>query len=76
MKTPILYCSFCDKDQFDVECLIAGPSVFVCDECVDLCAEIVAERRRDALPFDGYGKRMKEAMRPTDDTTASQPPNP
>jgi ClpX C4-type zinc finger/Glyoxalase superfamily protein len=36
-----LYCSFCGKSQHDVRKLIAGPSVFICDECVDLCTDIV-----------------------------------
>lgn len=38
-----LYCSFCGKSQNEVAKLIAGPSVFICDECVDLCADIVRE---------------------------------
>ncbi|OAN71114.1 hypothetical protein A8B82_21210 [Sulfitobacter sp. EhC04] len=37
-----LRCSFCAKAQHDVKKLIAGPTVFICDECVDLCADIVA----------------------------------
>lgn len=49
-KTPAgektLYCSFCGKSQHEVKKLIAGPSVFVCDECIDLCNEII----RDELP--------------------------
>jgi ClpX C4-type zinc finger/Glyoxalase superfamily protein len=39
----ILYCSFCAKSQHDVRKLIAGPSVFICDECVELCEDIVDE---------------------------------
>ena len=39
----ILYCSFCGKSQHEVRKLIAGPSVFICDECVDLCNEIIGE---------------------------------
>ena len=42
----ILYCSFCGKSQHEVKKLIAGPSVFICDECIDLCNEII----RDELP--------------------------
>lgn len=38
-----LYCSFCGKSQHEVKKLIAGPSVFICDECIDLCNEIVRE---------------------------------
>ena len=41
-----LYCSFCGKSQHEVKKLIAGPSVFICDECIDLCIEII----RDELP--------------------------
>jgi len=39
----LLYCSFCGKSQHEVRKLIAGPSVFVCDECVDLCNDIISE---------------------------------
>ena len=40
---PMLYCGFCGKNQDEVRKLIAGPSVFICDECVVLCMEIVDE---------------------------------
>ena len=43
----LLYCSFCGKSQNDVRKLIAGPSVFVCDECVELCNEIIREESED-----------------------------
>jgi ATP-dependent Clp protease ATP-binding subunit ClpX len=53
----LLYCSFCGKSQHEVRKLIAGPSVFVCDECVELCNDIIreeledrADRARDKLP--------------------------
>ena len=39
----LLYCSFCDKSQHEVRKLIAGPSVFICDECIDLCNDIIRE---------------------------------
>ncbi|MBS0582751.1 MAG: ATP-dependent Clp protease ATP-binding subunit ClpX, partial [Proteobacteria bacterium] len=39
----ILYCSFCGKSQHEVRKLIAGPSVFICDECVELCNDIIRE---------------------------------
>ena len=39
----ILYCSFCGKSQHEVKKLIAGPSVFICDECIDLCNDIIRE---------------------------------
>ncbi|MFP1900641.1 ATP-dependent protease ATP-binding subunit ClpX [Lonsdalea quercina] len=54
----LLYCSFCGKSQHEVRKLIAGPSVYICDECVDLCNDIIREeikevaqhRERSALP--------------------------
>jgi len=42
-NTKLLYCSFCGKSQHEVKKLIAGPSVFICDECVDLCNDIIVE---------------------------------
>ena len=42
----ILRCSFCNKDQHDVRKLIAGPTVFICDECVDVCNDIIADDNR------------------------------
>lgn len=44
----LLYCSFCGKSQDEVRKLIAGPSVFICDECVDLCNDIIREEIQDA----------------------------
>ena len=43
----LLYCSFCGKSQHEVRKLIAGPSVFVCDECVDLCNDIIREELQE-----------------------------
>jgi ClpX C4-type zinc finger/Glyoxalase superfamily protein len=43
--TSALYCSFCGKSQFEAKKLIAGPTVFICDECVDLCDDIIEEER-------------------------------
>jgi len=48
----LLYCSFCGKSQHEVRKLIAGPSVFICDECVDLCNDIIREEMEDANPED------------------------
>ena len=45
--TKTLYCSFCGKSQNEVKKLIAGPSVFVCDECVELCNDIIREEAQD-----------------------------
>ena len=44
--TNVLRCSFCSKDQNDVRKLIAGPTVFICDECVDVCNDIIADDNR------------------------------
>ena len=55
-----LYCSFCGKSQHEVKKLIAGPSVFICDECIDLCHEII----RDELP-SGDETRVARGDLPT-----------
>ncbi|MBE9397721.1 ATP-dependent Clp protease ATP-binding subunit ClpX [Pontibacterium sp. N1Y112] len=49
----LLYCSFCGKSQDEVRKLIAGPSVFICDECVDLCNDIIREEIQEAEPQEG-----------------------
>ncbi|MDH3608594.1 MAG: ATP-dependent Clp protease ATP-binding subunit ClpX [Gammaproteobacteria bacterium] len=46
----LLYCSFCGKSQHEVRKLIAGPSVFICDECVELCNDIIREEMQDQTP--------------------------
>ncbi|MBU2917390.1 ATP-dependent protease ATP-binding subunit ClpX [Psychrosphaera sp. F3M07] len=46
----LLYCSFCGKSQHEVRKLIAGPSVYVCDECVDLCNDIIREEIKEISP--------------------------
>jgi len=48
-KGKILYCSFCGKSQHEVRKLIAGPSVYICDECVDLCNDIIREELEAAV---------------------------
>ncbi|WP_114326562.1 ATP-dependent protease ATP-binding subunit ClpX [Candidatus Colwellia aromaticivorans] len=53
----LLYCSFCGKSQHEVRKLIAGPSVFVCDECVELCNDIIREEIKEISP-----KEEKEAL--------------
>jgi len=53
----LLYCSFCGKSQHEVRKLIAGPSVFVCDECVELCNDIIREEISEISP-----KESKEAL--------------
>jgi len=56
-----LYCSFCGKSQHEVKKLIAGPSVFICDECIGLCNDIV----RDELPPSTVGKSSGGEALPT-----------
>ncbi|MFQ2257354.1 ATP-dependent protease ATP-binding subunit ClpX [Aeromonas dhakensis] len=46
----LLYCSFCGKSQHEVRKLIAGPSVYICDECVELCNDIIREEIREISP--------------------------
>ena len=57
-----LYCSFCGKSQHEVKKLIAGPSVFVCDECIELCNEII----RDELPATTETAKKSELPTPAD----------
>ena len=52
----LLYCSFCGKSQNEVRKLIAGPSVFICDECVDLCNDIIREEVQEAGTEDDKSK--------------------
>ncbi|BFM11869.1 ATP-dependent Clp protease ATP-binding subunit ClpX [Simiduia litorea] len=52
----LLYCSFCGKSQHEVRKLIAGPSVFICDECVDLCNDIIREEIQEAVSEGDSGK--------------------
>jgi hypothetical protein len=53
---PTLRCSFCNKSQHDVKKLIPGPKVQICDECVDICLDILSEEKKEqarALTVDG-----------------------
>ena len=52
----LLYCSFCGKSQHEVRKLIAGPSVFICDECVELCNDIIREEIQDKANGTGGSK--------------------
>lgn len=54
----LLYCSFCGKSQHEVRKLIAGPSVFICEECVDLCNEIIREDSDDAHIEEAEGSKL------------------
>ena len=44
-----LYCSFCGKSQRELRKLIAGPTAFICDECIELCRDIIAEGNKSSL---------------------------
>ncbi len=57
-KDKVLHCSFCGKSQHEVRKLIAGPSVYVCDECVALCNEIIQEEVRSAPAAEGASPRL------------------
>ena len=66
-KGKLLYCSFCGKSQHEVRKLIAGPSVFICDECVDLCNDIIREEVQESqseAPSDQLPtpKEIKETL--------------
>lgn len=56
----LLYCSFCGKSQHEVRKLIAGPSVFICDECVDLCNDIIREDAAEDTPEVGDSTERKK----------------
>lgn len=55
-ESKLLYCSFCGKSQHEVKKLIAGPSVFICDECVDLCNDIIREEIHESSPEGSQDK--------------------
>jgi ATP-dependent Clp protease ATP-binding subunit ClpX len=84
----LLKCSFCGKSQKQVKKLIAGPGVYICDECIDLCNEIIEEELADAddvkldeLPkpaeirefLEGYVIGQDTAKRTTTTTSGSRP---
>ena len=54
----LLYCSFCGKSQHEVKKLIAGPSVFVCDECIDLCNDIIRDEASSVETLDGQKSEL------------------
>ena len=58
-----LYCSFCGKSQHEVKKLIAGPSVFICDECIDLCNDII---REEVPAEDAAGEAKSDLPTPSD----------
>jgi len=75
-KTNTLYCSFCGKSQHEVRKLIAGPNVFICNECVELCMDIIQEEDKTQLVKGGTDGRKiptpKEIKRILDDYVIGQ----
>jgi ATP-dependent Clp protease ATP-binding subunit ClpX len=70
-----LYCSFCGKSQHEVRKLIAGPTVFICDECVELCMDIIREENKNALVKSKEGvPTPREIKKVLDDYVIGQEP--
>src|SRR5215510_10870308 len=68
-----LHCSFCGKSQHEVRKLIAGPTVFICDECVELCMDIIGEENRSSLVKSRDGiPTPKEIRKVLDDYVIGQ----
>ncbi|WP_193170524.1 ATP-dependent Clp protease ATP-binding subunit ClpX [Nisaea nitritireducens] len=69
-----LYCSFCGKSQHEVRKLIAGPTVFICDECVELCMDIIREEHKTTLVKSRDGvPTPRDIMEVLDDYVIGQP---
>ena len=68
-----LYCSFCGKSQHEVRKLIAGPTVFICAECVELCMDIIGEENKSSLTTSRDGiPTPKEIRKVLDDYVIGQ----
>ena len=71
-----LYCSFCGKSQHEVRKLIAGPTVFICDECVELCMDIIREETKTAGLKAGEGVPKNKPLRKIQVKTLFHPGRP
>ena len=71
-KDKEFYCSFCGKNQNEVKKIIAGPNVFICDECVDLCAEVITEEVETAIGETGVVPSPKEIKATLDEYVIGQ----
>ena len=69
-----LYCSFCGKSQHEVRKLIAGPTVFICDECVELCMDITREENTSSLAKSRDGIPTPKEIRKVLDEAADGDP--
>ena len=58
----LLHCNFCGKSQHEVRKLIAGPSVYVCDECVELCNDIIREELQESTEDNSEKKKLPTPM--------------
>ena len=61
VKDTLLRCSFCGKTQEDVKKIIAGPTVYICDECIDLCNEIMEEEYQNEISEEFQQDLLKPA---------------
>ena len=75
--TNITLCSFCGKSHAEVKKLIAGPTVYICDECIGLCNDIIAEaREQEDVPAMASKPERTKRQKNTDPTRTAQQVNP
>ncbi len=67
----LLYCSFCGKSQHEVRKLIAGPSVFICDECIELCNDIIRDEIVGAADPESIKARCRPRTRSATSSTST-----
>jgi hypothetical protein len=64
VATAPVHCSFCEKSQYDVRKIIAGPGVHICDECIDLCSEVLERESESNSPVEKLGPASPTAVCP------------